>query len=70
MYAMLYFIGYYLMCMCSIDNVIVGLNYILSYSHVVRWDSEGEVTDPTQLTLPDFTHDVTMNKVTITTNHC
>ena len=47
----------------------MGLNY---YSHVVRWDTDGVVTDPTQLTLPDFTHDVTMDKVTMTTssNHC
>ena len=50
-----------------IDSVIVGLN-IVSYSHVVRWDVEGVVTDPTQLTLPNFSHDVTMDKVTMTTN--
>ena len=54
-----------------VDNMIVGLSYS-SHSHVVRWDTEGLVTDPTQLTLPDFSHDVTMDKVTITacSNDC
>ena len=34
----------------------------------MRWDTEGVVSDPTQLTLPDFSHDVTVDKVTMTTS--
>ena len=45
-----------------VGSVIVGLS-IVTYSHVVRWDGEGVVTNPTQLTLPDFSHDITMDKV-------
>ena len=37
------------------------------FSHVVSWDEGGVVTDPTRLTSPDFSHDVTMDKVAILT---
>jgi len=53
-------------CKCvgpKVEYLIVGL----IFSHVVSWDEDGVVTDPTQLTSTDCSHDVTMDEVTIVT---
>jgi len=50
------------------SKAVAHLIVALIFSHVVSWDKGGVVNEPTQLTSQDFSHDVTMNKVTIVTN--